>query len=313
MKPTDTMQLTVLPGLPGFVGWTEMGVTRRLVETCSQPPRLNKQWACLQNLEEINYYVSPTNVLRSPVQPVELLLWLFLQPNIKTIRIRVVEEQGHLWEWPSSPLLPRKSGLTSLCLTDSCLRLDSLRHLLRCTPNLRRLKYQQACEMATSPEECMFLDCDKLGQILGEVSASLKDLSLSIFFFFYTEKPLYTKFYDRAYCGIWGSLGSMAHFSNLKYLKVPLVMLLGWRPPPVPVLDAWLPEGLLGLYLTSDLMWPGQNEWYVRDIVVQMRSMILNSGARQHLKRFSLRSLKDEPRWCRMLIDEIHKACDRQL
>ncbi|KAL8811301.1 MAG: hypothetical protein Q9223_001818 [Gallowayella weberi] len=292
-----------------LVGWTEMVVTKRLFELCSQPHPLYR-WACLQDLEEIDYYVNISKVLGSLLQPVNLLLWLFWQPKMRSIRIRVVEDDNHLWERLSSPPQPHQPGLTSLSLIDSCLRLDSLEQLLRCTPNLRRLKYQHACDIETSLDECRFLDCVRLGHILGESCASLEDLSLSIFFYFYTRRPLYQRIYSSDSSGIRGSLGSMKHFSRLKHLQVPLAMLLGWWAPPYPILNHRLPEGLLDLCLTSDLLFPDENEWYVGEIMVQMWPMILNDGIRRYLPRISFRSLTNEPRWSDALQEAVQRACN---
>ncbi|KAL8693938.1 MAG: hypothetical protein Q9224_003661, partial [Gallowayella concinna] len=196
---------------------TDMVTSRKLFERCSQPHPLTP-WGCLQNLETIDYYIHPSKVLGTPPQPVNLLFWLFYQPKLKSIQIRLVEYENDIRAWPSSPP-PRQPSLTSLSLIDSCLRPDSLRHLLRCTPNLRKLKFQYSCDVNTSPDECIFLDCAKLGQALGESCKSLEDLSLSTFFYFYTREPSYGKIYGGDICGIFGSLGPLIHFTKLKHLQ----------------------------------------------------------------------------------------------
>ncbi|KAI4189590.1 MAG: hypothetical protein LQ346_005090 [Caloplaca aetnensis] len=237
-------------------------------------------------LEEIAYLTHPdVSVKADAFQPFSDVLYLFYMPNITSIQARAVEDTK-TFRWPMSP--PHRSTITSLSLKNSCMRAESLRKLLHATPNLRKLEYDYQCnfESPLTPVECPVLDCHKLRGVLDEVSASIESLILSVGFFADEDwdHQQNVDYGDVLLWGTSGSLGSMTEFLKLRYLKAPLVMLVGVLPPTTSLLEHQLPEGLREFCCSNELCKCYNFEWEDSDTWRQMLPLIRNrSGSLQKL------------------------------
>lgn len=239
----------------------------------------------LRSLEEIDYLTYPEPCGSRPVQPCSDALDLYYLPNIRSIQARAVEDASGLY-WTISP--PYRPSITSLSLKNSCIRADTLRKLLKATPNLRTLDYEYHCNFDSplTPVECPVLDCNALRNVLDEVSASIESLTLSISFQSEEvwDNQVNTDLDGNLEWGISGSLGPMPHFVKLKYLAAPLVMLLGWEPPMSSLLEHWLPEDLREFCCSNELSQCYNFRWDISDQLRQMISLIVNrTGSLQKL------------------------------
>ncbi|KAL8759100.1 MAG: hypothetical protein Q9184_003725 [Pyrenodesmia sp. 2 TL-2023] len=244
-------------------------------------PRSGKQPRGLQFLEEINYFTHPESMSVDAALPLIDAILLFNPPNIKLLQARAVEDVSVTHRAMSPPFRP---SITSLSLKQSCVRADTLRKLLKATPNLRTLDYEYCCNFDSSltPVECPVLDCNALRHVLDEVSASIESLALSINFQSEDvwDDQINTDSDGNLAWGISGSLGPMNHFLKLRYLKAPLVMLAGMEPLTSSLLEHWLPEDLCELCCSNELSQLYNFGWEYSDILRQMLPLIRNRSGR---------------------------------
>lgn len=239
----------------------------------------------LRALEEIDYLTYPEPCGGRPVQRCSDALDLYYLPNIRSIQARAVEDASGLY-WTISP--PYRPSITSLSLKNSCIRADTLRKLLKATPNLRMLDYEYHCNFDSplTPVECSVLDCNALRDVLDEVSASIESLTLSTSFQSEDvwDNQVNTDLDGNLEWGISGSLCPMTHFLKLRYLKAPLVMLVGWEPPTSSLLERWLPGDLREFHCLNELSQCYDFAWGASDQLRQMIPLIVNrSGSLQKL------------------------------
>lgn len=240
----------------------------------------------LRALEEIDCLTYPERCGGHPLQPRYDALDFSYLPNIRSIQARAVEDAS-VSHWAMSP--PDRPSITSLSLKQSCVRADTLRQLLRATPNLQTLDYEYQCDFQSplTPAECPVLNCNALRDVLDKVSSSIESLSLSISF--YSEDiwddQMNSDYDGNLAWGISGSLGSMNHFMKLKYLKAPLVMLVGFEPPTSSLLEHRLPGNLRELCCSNELCQLYNFGWEDSDVLRQMFPLIRNrSGSLQKLQ-----------------------------
>ncbi|KAL8652224.1 MAG: hypothetical protein Q9226_004361 [Calogaya cf. arnoldii] len=155
------------------------------------------------------------------------------------------------------------------------------------TPNLRILEYHHApnLESTIALDGHKVLDCRELRRAIDTVSATLIDLTLSIYF--YALDQFDESEGDHIEWGIRGSLGNMSNYKKLKSLHVPFVMLLGWSTDTSASLDKVLPWDLSELGLSSDMT--GWNNWDWREDAIFQHIASFLYMRRGYLEKLELR------------------------
>ena len=99
------------------------------------------------------------------------------------------------------------------------------------------------------PDETSLQDCHQLDQVLHGLHRTLEHLDLRI--------QLYSEDAEEVegirITPVRGNLCSLSQFTNLRTLRVPFAMLLGWTPEEAPEIGSLLPSSLRCLSLSEDL------------------------------------------------------------
>lgn len=230
-------------------------------------PRSREQPDRLYALQEIDYFSTSKRPGIDPVQPFSDLLLLLRLPRIRSIQMSSVEDEANF----TMPILRHyQPSLTTLILKKSWMRLGTLQLLLQSTPHLQTLEYDYLADFdyQPAPPEGLVMDCPALRRVLDQVSASLESLTLSIAWM-------------RGYaslCDISGSLGPMTHFTKLKYLHAPMILMTGWPPPLCSVLEHQLPKQLREFCCSDGLCSHHTRRWEPPDTLLQMLPLIQNDS-----------------------------------
>ena len=172
------------------------------------------------------------------------LLPFFYLPSIEDLRM-IMPHDYEDFRWPGTP--PCAEKLTSLSLNRSSASEALLGRILAVTPNLKCLEYNFICE--GRPENGPTSLCaEKFGKALAQVKATLERLTISIHFLPWC--PYHGGDFSSRY-GIDGRL-SLHDYESLVMLRVPIAMLLGYRPTPQARLAGRLPPGIRQLCLRGD-------------------------------------------------------------
>ncbi|KAL8717249.1 MAG: hypothetical protein Q9225_005490 [Loekoesia sp. 1 TL-2023] len=256
-----------------------------------------------QSLETIQYYSDPDYPKDEDIPNFTDVLWLFYVPSIKNLAIRAVDHNLP-FQWPlAAPFLP---ALHTLNLQNSHVQLQTLETLLSWLPHVRRLEYHCYFNCRKFPE--YFLDCIHLREVLETRSDALEELVLSVRFYG-REAPSDTSFWDNIGYGIHGSLGDMNRFTNLKYLKAPVILLLGWDSSTQATLAGNLPASLQELCCTNDMseydLIPWNYDGHAHD---QIRSFLFSRAG--ILQKFIVGAERGRRLWDRGVIQSLWKACN---
>lgn len=263
-------------------------------------------------LETVKYFIDRTETTPEALNSVfQDALWLFYFLHIKSITARMVEEKA-VFRWPLGA--PVRPSLMTLELHSSCMRMDTLRQLLAATPNLKTLLYYHHCSFETElmVDGCCLLDCRILKKALEPLASSLEHLSLSMQY--YIDDFHGNDFDgggDNVTWGTSGTLGNMKNFTKLRYLKAPLIMLLGWStPPPGQGLVDILPSALREFCSTDDLC--GWSNVFVsdpHDVLQQTISLVKSRSG--NLKRMILKTEQGHQLWMQFVRIGVRAACER--
>lgn len=219
---------------------------------------------------------------------------LFIRPRIKKISLMIPEPRNN-WFLPP-PNVPPESGskLTRLCLQQSELTPSSLSCLLRLTPILRELEYDHWINSVHGGDTIRYFQCADMDAALQPVLSCLERLCIRVQFFLTEARDLGWRYPPE----IQGTIKSLADFSCLAYLEIPIVLLFGWTPISVggiTQLATVLPSSLRNLTLTTELEYVDSYKWtreeiysYVGDYVktVAAAASLL---APKNLKQITLR------------------------
>ncbi|KAL9046661.1 MAG: hypothetical protein Q9206_007026 [Seirophora lacunosa] len=264
-------------------------------------PQSGEQPDRLYALQEIDYFSSFKRPGIDPVQPFSDLLLLLRLPRIRSIQIMAVEDEANV----TMPILPHyQPSLTTLILKKSWMRLGTLQLLLQSTPHLQTLEYDFLGDLDSplTPPEDPVMDCPALRRVLNQVSTSLESLTLSI-----AWKPRYA-----SSCDISGSLGSMTHFTKLKYLQAPMVFMTGWAPPRGSVLDHLLPKQLREFCCSDDGCTPKTihtRKLAPADTLRQMLPLVQNDS--RSLQKLLLHKRIGGYLWWEQVRRPIEAACEK--
>ncbi|KAI4095851.1 MAG: hypothetical protein LQ344_001405 [Seirophora lacunosa] len=260
-------------------------------------PRSREPPDRLYALQDIDYFSTSKRPGIDPIQPFSDLLLLFRLPRIRSIQIMSVEDEANF----NMPILPHyQPSLTTLILRKSWMRLGTLQLLLQSTPHLQTLEYDYLADLESplTPPEAPVMDCPALRRVLDQVSASLESLTLSIA-------------WKRGYaspCDISGSLGPMTHFTKLKYLQAPMILMAGRDPPLYSVLDHQLPEQLREFCCSNGLCSHHTLGWEAPDTLRQMLPLIQNDS--RSLQKLLLDAKEGPYLWWEHVRRPIKAACE---
>ncbi|KAL8686330.1 MAG: hypothetical protein Q9218_007179 [Villophora microphyllina] len=261
----------------------------------------------LQSLQEVVYFVPRDAEPEEPDNIISNVVWLFYLPYIKSITARIVEFRNS-FEWPQLP--PRRLSITSLVLHSSCLRIETLREFISACPRLREFEYQYRCDFNTevTPDECTLLDCRRLRETIDPLSATLEHLTFGLWFYTDEEDQ---HMISEATWGVLYTLGDISHFTRLRYLKAPLIMLLGWSCPPDSSLVDNFPPGLAEFCCTNDMCDWYVNGWGPDGVLVQMLPLIHKRS--ESLKKVVLGAAQEIGNfWLPLVRKAIRSACEQQ-
>lgn len=260
----------------------------------------------LQSLQEVEYLTDREETWSEDMNPpFKEVLWLFYLSQIISITTRM-RERNASFTWPQST--PQCSKLQSIHLHASCIRIETLATLLLATPRLKRLEYHHQCNYKApwTAEDCKLVDCSKLGKALYPLFTSLEELTLSIEFYSYDQSDPQDG--NNTDLGIRGLLGSMTGFGKLRYLKAPLVMLLGWDPLPSSVLEYSIPRGLQIFCCSNDMCKWHVFEWEDEDVLRQMLPLIQTRS--ESLQKVTLGAKFGRWLWWPKVRESVKAACE---
>ena len=176
--------------------------------------------------------------------------------------------------------LPIAPYLTIMYLRETSLDPADLAKILSKTPQLKRLffGYYEDRDKPRGYTLREHLSMETLLHALLYVSPTLEDLELSLSWAD-GENPggnHWNERKNRIFYGVEGKLGSLAAFTSLTRLQLPLVMLLGFYPTGDPTLPQALPPSLRHLCISNDL-----SEW----VTFKWKAELLDNCLRSWIPR----------------------------
>lgn len=230
-----------------------------------------------QLVRDIQNYV-PHNFEYSSVD--EILAYLAL-PSIKSLT-NIMPGYGSINQPVNWPEQIPSTNLTSLILKSYGAAKD-LGQILRATPNLAWLEFHHFQAMETE------YNCSDLNEALLSVQHCLECLIISISAF---DIVGLTTAQENARTPVYsGKLDSLKNFKKLRYLKVPLITVLGWHSSSQVSLRDSLPDNLQELCLSDD--WIGtawDAKWSKEDFLWWIREYLERKNEIElRLEIFSLR------------------------
>lgn len=227
--------------------------------------------------------------------------------------IEAVIFQQRTFNWPT-PIPPIASNLKILNLPNCELDENGLRRILSATPNLEILTYNRWCDIDPPWELCSGLaanyDLDKLDMALTKVKATLRRLSLSIYFFAGTALDLDEP--DDTF-GIINDPWPYKKYEKLEYLEISFVILFGYHQTCTPVqrMNDLLPRSIRHLCLSDDMAHYLNYEWDAQACLERLRELI--SGRHRllpHLGTITLRlRYSSESQWDESAQGELKALC----
>ncbi|KAI4145463.1 MAG: hypothetical protein LQ341_002383 [Variospora aurantia] len=194
-------------------------------------------------LREFDYASEVTPLHENRCKHFEDLLWLFYLPKIEYIKFslcRVFDPDSTI-QWPLH--VPRPPRLHTFILQHSDIQVELIDGLLSVAPDLKRLDFHFRAMFEfdfTNPHH--LLDCCKLSDILQVRAGSLEYLALSITFVNRLNE------YDDWFAwinltqSVHGSLRRLKSLTQLKFLRAPITMLLGYPGNPSGYFRQDIPE-----------------------------------------------------------------------
>ncbi|KAB8228315.1 uncharacterized protein BDW43DRAFT_316058 [Aspergillus alliaceus] len=149
------------------------------------------------------------------------------------------------------------------------------------------------------------LDCRALAESVHHVQATLENLELHINIYSeYAEKVEYISIYP-----VTGHL-PLRELTNLRRLKVPLVMLFGWFPEEAPSMAEALPVSLTHPYLTEDLRMQCTYEWREELVLAKLGEYYKNiKEAAPALEVFEFKPNRYDDQWGEDLEERLSAVC----
>ncbi|KAE8444053.1 hypothetical protein EG329_000921 [Mollisiaceae sp. DMI_Dod_QoI] len=136
--------------------------------------------------------------------------------------------------WPSA--LPLAPNLRKLTLRFGSLRENMLGQLVASTPFLEELD----CDLVYDRFLGQYMDCSKLNKLLSVVKDTLTRLAINLEILWAAETEDGNGFWD-----VLDTMGSMKHFTKLRYLDMPLISLVPQEGPRgINILATALPDSL---------------------------------------------------------------------
>ncbi|KAI0435138.1 hypothetical protein F5Y09DRAFT_105128 [Xylaria sp. FL1042] len=174
---------------------------------------------------------------------------------------------------PAASLLQRLPALQELRIEGSWS--GDLVHLLGHSPALTSFCYDRWCDVTGNPS---LQDCDELGRGLHYLHRTLEHLDLRV--------RLYSTCAEEVdsleIIPVRGHLHSLPRFSNLRTLRVPIAMLLGWTPQEAPEIEQLLPRSLRNLSLSEDLAMQCTYQWPEEVLVDKLETFFAAMARKEH-------------------------------
>lgn len=149
---------------------------------------------------------------------------LFSFTSLKSLRISIPYEDP---QWLSAEI--PTMGLKSLILHNSQVSLQTLGILLKATPSLTSLTYDNWINIDKVPhspkEPWEYFDCTQLNRVLAPLQSTLKELQISLGFF---SDGLIQIDPMAKFRGTTGKLETLRNFGQLTKLRMPTTLLSGW-------------------------------------------------------------------------------------
>ncbi|KAI1112287.1 hypothetical protein F5Y14DRAFT_272879 [Nemania sp. NC0429] len=146
--------------------------------------------------------------------------------------------------------------------------------ILEHAPVLKSLQYEHWCDVN---DRRSLQDCDELNHGLRSLEHTLEHLHVHLELYSHDAEEVE----DLRIVPVNGHL-SLSRFTNLRTLRVPVALLLGWTPQLAPELDQVLPASLRSLSLTEDLVKQSTYQWSEDALLAKLHGFLTGLDERTH-------------------------------
>jgi len=222
------------------------------------------------------------------------ILPLFYLPAVERLHLAMDDPECDEVPWPGyTACAPSCETLESLTLVASReyegIREGLLGQILSATKILQHLSWLCLDNQAAHPERS-FINLDQFATDLCAVRTSLKSLQVT------ADARASTWDYDQEHVVLRGNMLLLKTFNSLTDLRIPLVFLFGFSPPPpsqnqtTARLADFLPPSLVSVFLTGDLYVDQRYSWTIQSKIKLIEDWFrVRETTTPYLTKFAMR------------------------